>query len=314
MTLLPLYYGLLALLVIGVAWWTLVARETMAAVIGFIAYGMLLGLVWAGIASVDVALTEAAIGGGVTGVLLLRAAARLRPTEPAPHEKPGLVFRVLVGIFCAIVTIGLAVVVLFPTDPAPSLAIAAAEHLPALELGNPVTAVLIAYRALDTMLEKVVLLLALIGVWSLGPDRNWGGLPGRAPAVVTDSALTFLAKLLPPIGIVFGVYLLWTSADNPGGAFQGGTVLAAMWILAMMAGLRAPPAIGSRALRLLLLSGTITFIVVGFAGFLIAGGFLSYPAAFPKALILLIEIPMTLTIAVTLGLLVSGPAERDKTS
>ena len=43
-----------------------------------------------------------------------------------------------------------------------ALAPQAAEHLGDLGLGIAVTAVLIAYRALDTMLEKVVLLLAVI--------------------------------------------------------------------------------------------------------------------------------------------------------
>lgn len=313
MTLLSVYYGLLAILVIGVAFWSLAVRETMPAVISFIAYGMLLGLVWASLASVDVAMTEAAIGGGVTGVLLLRAAARLRPTVPLPEDRPGPVLRVLVGVLCATVSLGLAAVVLMPATPAPTLAIEAAKHLAELELGNPVTAVLIAYRALDTMLEKVVLLLALIGVWSLGADRYWGGLPGRERRLPPESALTFLAKLLPPVGVVFGVYLLWTSADNPGGAFQGGTILAAMWILVMMAGLRAPPAVSSRPLRIMLLAGPVAFIIVALAGFFIADGFLSYPAGMTKAVIIVIEIAMTLTIAVTLGMLVAGPPERNKT-
>ena len=96
-----------------------------------------------------------------------------------------------------------------------------------------------AYRALDTLLEKVVLVLALIGVWSLAPDRRWGGVPGPRQPARRDDALVFLARLLPPVGIVVGVYLLWVGADEPGGAFQGGAILAAMWLLAMMAGLAA---------------------------------------------------------------------------
>ncbi len=70
-------------------------------------------------------------------------------------------------------------------DPAPTLAIPAAANIAATGLGNPVTAVLMAYRAIDTLLEVVVLLLALVGVWSLAPDRVWGGLPGlRAPSPI----------------------------------------------------------------------------------------------------------------------------------
>src|SRR5262249_23479735 len=45
-------------------------------VVGFVAYGLLLALVWVPLRAVDVALAEAAIGGGLSGVLLLGAAAR----------------------------------------------------------------------------------------------------------------------------------------------------------------------------------------------------------------------------------------------
>ena len=61
----------LAVLVLGVAVWTIVARETFVAVVGFVAYGLLLALVWVRLDAVDVALTEVAIGGGLSGVLLL---------------------------------------------------------------------------------------------------------------------------------------------------------------------------------------------------------------------------------------------------
>ena len=71
----------LAVLLLGVATWTILVRDTFAAVIAFVVYGLLLALVWVRLSAVDVALTEAAIGSGVTGMLLLGAAARLRPTE-----------------------------------------------------------------------------------------------------------------------------------------------------------------------------------------------------------------------------------------
>ena len=71
----------LAAVVLGVAVWTIAARETFAAVVGFVAYGLLIALVWVRLDAVDVALTEAAIGGGLGGVLMLGAAARLRDSE-----------------------------------------------------------------------------------------------------------------------------------------------------------------------------------------------------------------------------------------
>ena len=230
-------------MVLAVAVWTIAARETFAAVVGFVAYGLLLALVWVRLDAVDVALTEAAIGSGLSGVLLLGAAARLRATETlAAAERPAAILRLAAAVLSATVAAALAAGVLFLPDPAPTLAPAAAANAAATGLGNPVTNVLMAFRAMDTLLEKVVLLLALVGVWSLAPDRLWGGRPGPRHQADPHGVLAFLARLLPPVGIVVGIYIFWVGADHPGGAFQGGTILAAMWLLVMMAGLTdAPP-------------------------------------------------------------------------
>ena len=85
----------------------------------------LLSLVWIRLFAVDVALTEAAIGSGVTGVLLISAAARLRGAETAGHETSvsGL-SRVFAAVLCALVALALAAVVLLLPDQGPSLAAA----------------------------------------------------------------------------------------------------------------------------------------------------------------------------------------------
>src|SRR5262249_56691711 len=94
----------LAVLVLAVAAWPIAARRTFGSVIGFVTYGLLLALAWVRLSAVDVALTEAAIGGGVTGVLLLAASARLRQAERAParaeHLAPAL--RVTVALLSAV--------------------------------------------------------------------------------------------------------------------------------------------------------------------------------------------------------------------
>jgi multisubunit Na+/H+ antiporter MnhB subunit len=301
----------LAVLLLALAVWTIAARETFAAVVGFMAYGLLLALVWMRLAAPDVALAVAAIGSGLSGVLLLGAAARLRGVErQAAAERPGAILRIAAAVLSAAVAAGLAAGVLFLPDPAPTLAPPAAEHLAATGVGNPVTAVLMAYRAMDTLLEKVVLLLALVGVWSLAPDRLWGGRPGPRHQADPRGVLAFLARLLPPVGIVVGVYLLWVSADEPGGAFQGSTVLAAMWLLVTMAGLADTPPVGSRWLRLALVCGPLVFLVVGLGGLWVGEAFLAYPEAYAKGLIVLIEVGMLLTVTVTLALLVAGAPER----
>ena len=192
-------------MVLGVAVWTIAARETFAAVVGFVAYGLLLALVWVRLDAVDVALTEAAIGSGLSGVLLLGAAARLRAAEaPAAAERPGAILR-------------LAAAVLARRSRRRSRPACCSCPIPRPRSRRrrprtprrPVSAIrsrtcLMAFRAMDTMLEKVVLLLALVGVWSLAPDRLWGGRPGPRHQADPHGVLAFLARLLPPVGIVVG--------------------------------------------------------------------------------------------------------------
>ncbi len=262
---LALDFGL-ALLVLGVAAWTIAVHDTFAAVVGFVSYGLLLALVWVRLSAVDIALTEAAIGSGVTGVLLLRAANRLPRSQVVPKHS-GVGLRSLPALLCAAVTLGLAAVVLSLPEPAPTLAPQAAANLPATGLGNPVTAVLLAYRAIDTFLEKVVLVLALVGVWSLAADRDWGAAPAPWRAPKRDDVLIFLAQVLPPVGVVIAVYILWTGADHPGGAFQASAILAAMWMLTLIAGLSFVPRLDNSRLRLTLVAGAAVFLAVGLAGF-----------------------------------------------
>jgi multisubunit Na+/H+ antiporter MnhB subunit len=145
-------------------------------------------------------------------------------------------------------------------------------------------------------------------VWSLAPDELWGGRPSLRPATVPEP-LAFLAQSLPPFGVLIAIYMFWVGADAPGGTFQAGTTLAAMWLLVMLAGLRPIPETNRRALRLVLIGGPALFLAIGFLGFMIADGFLAYPVSIAKPLIVIIEASLTLSVAATLGLLVAGRAK-----
>jgi multisubunit Na+/H+ antiporter MnhB subunit len=295
----------LVVLLLAIAVWVIAARAALAAVIVFVAYGLLLAIAWVRLFAVDVALTEAAIGSGVTGMLLLGAVGRLGNIQSAIHISVPL--RLWAGLFCALISALLAAVVIWTADLSHSLAPAAMAHLPESGLGNAVAGVLFVYRGLDTFLEKVVLLLALLGVWSLAPDRLWGGVPGLHVNAEQNSMLVFLAQVLPALGIIVGVYMFWTGASYPGGAFQGGAVLAAMWILVMMAGLKNVPPISLRSMRFLVVIGPIVFLIIGLMGFALAAAFLAYPPGYAKPLIIIVEATLTLSIGVTLGLLAAGP-------
>jgi len=300
-----------ALLLLALAVWTVVARDAFLAVAGFVAYGLLLSLVWVRLYGIDVALTEAAIGGGLTGALLIGAVARLRRTEAAAgSERSGIGLRTVSKLLALSVTAVLALCVLALPEPAPTLAPLVAENMDVTEVGNPITGVLLAFRALDTMLEAIVLVIAVIGVWSLSPEGVWGGRPGLRYHADPDGVLAYLARLLPPIGIVVGVYLFWAGADHPGGKFQSATILAAMWLLVQMAGLADTPMVGNRWLRAGIVVGPLVFVAVGLLGLWGAGVFLGYPAGWAKPMIVAIEVALLPTLVLVLALLLNGAPAR----
>jgi multisubunit Na+/H+ antiporter MnhB subunit len=307
----PVVSLVVALLLLALAVWTVVVRDAFLAVAGFVAYGLLLSLVWVRLFGLDVALTEAAIGGGLTGALLLGAVARLRGTEAAARsERSGAGLRLLAALLALGVTAALVLCVLALPDPAPTLAPQVVENMDATGVGNPITGVLLAFRSLDTLLEAIVLVIALAGVWSLSPDGVWGGRPGLRYQADPDGVLAYLARLLPPVGIVVGLYVFWAGADHPGGKFQGATILAAMWLLVQMAGLADAPRTDSRWLRAGVVAGPLAFIAVGLLGLATAGAFLGYPPQWAKPMIVAVEVALLPTLVLVLALLLNGAPAR----
>src|SRR5262245_52070107 len=90
----------LAATVLTIAAWSILIRTSFAAFTAFVAFGLLVALVWVRLAAVDVALTEAAIGGGLTGVLLLGAAARRRRFKAATSNPPNTLQRLIAALLC----------------------------------------------------------------------------------------------------------------------------------------------------------------------------------------------------------------------
>jgi len=300
----------LCLLILTAAGLAMSGRDLFGAIAFFIVYGILIALAWVRLEAVDVALAEAAIGAGLTGVLLIGAWSMLRRVGVSEDHKPSpLGLRLVAGIASGSVVVLLAVAVLALPPGREGLAPMVAEQLQAHGVSNPVTGVLLDFRAYDTLMESVVLLVALVAVWALTPASAWGGVPGMRQHARPDGVLAMFGRLLPPIGLVVAVYLVWAGSSQPGGAFQAGTVLAAVWLLVVMAGIQDEPRVSSGLLRAALVAGPAIFLGIGIAG-LGAGALLAYPEGYAYGLILLIEFALTFSIAATLALLVAGRARR----
>lgn len=206
----------------------------------------------------------------------------------------------LVVLLCAALGLGLAWTML--QLPAPALRLAAQVDARITDSGvsHPVTAVLLNFRAYDTLLEIAVLLLALLGV--LAGTR----VERRRPALRQLTGLPYLrtfARLMAPLAVLVAGYVLWAGSHQPGGAFQAGAILAAAGVLLHLARMLPAWATPQRTLRCGLAAGFLIFLTVAALPLLAASGtLLQYPPGAAGALILLIEASLT----VSLGLLLGG--------
>ncbi|MGY8819634.1 MAG: Na(+)/H(+) antiporter subunit B [Pseudomonadales bacterium] len=295
-----LFDGVLGLLLLGLAFGALHGRNLYTSVLLFIAFGLALALIWARLGAADLALAEAAIGAGLTGVLLFTALAR----QPGPADLPDATgTRLRLGAAAVVLPMLILLVQgLAPlSEIEPRMPALITRHLDETGVSHPVTAVLLNYRAWDTLLELAVLLLALLGARQLGPR----------PLDLAEPwpLLRAWARVLAPLLVLAAGYILWRGASAPGGAFQAGALLASGVVLLRLSGLVPRLRWSFTPLRLLVLGGLLVFIGVALMTAWLGEGWLTYPRGAAKLLIVLIESVATLSIAASLSLLVVGEGE-----
>jgi multisubunit Na+/H+ antiporter MnhB subunit len=169
---------------------------------------------------------------------------------------------------------------------------------------NPVTAVLLNFRAFDTLLEVAVLLVAAVTALSSHRVRPLAPPDQR----LAEPVLMALVRVIAPFMLLTACYLLWAGNHRPGGAFQAGAVLAASGVLLRLAGRLPAWATPGFTMRLGLAVGLLIFLIVA-AGVMFGGvTLLDYPLDLAGGLILLIEAGLTISIGLTLaGLFLSAP-------
>lgn len=285
----------------------LLVRDQFRAVVIFVVFGLTVALVWLRLGAPDVALAEAAVGAGITGVLFMRALGGLAQDSPAASRPvqgdaapsgPGLatVGGVLLTLF-----VGAAIVWTFTAIPPydNSLGPSIDVRLPESGVRNPVTAVLLNFRGYDTLLEVAVLMLAALTVSVVGAPRH---SPLLSETSVRGPVLSAFARAAIPAMVLVAAYLLWIGASAPGGAFQGAAVLAGAWLLAAFAGWRLSlPAFWQ---RVLIAGGFAVFLATAVALALLNGTLLEYVTGSAKWWMLAIESALLVSCAAILATLV----------
>jgi multicomponent Na+:H+ antiporter subunit B len=183
----PLDLALFVIL-IATAVLALQVKDLLAAVALLSAYSLFAALLFAGVSAVDVALVEAALGAGLTGVLFIAAIlATTRRSEPRDDPRRRWVVLPLVVGFVGLM---LAASIDLPDrgDPdAPAqVGVSTAFITGSLEqtqTPNVVTAILADYRSQDTLGETLVILTAALAASLVlmrrvdHPDEDSGGHP-----------------------------------------------------------------------------------------------------------------------------------------
>lgn len=296
---------ILALLLLIIAWSALFAPSRNDAMAMFIAFGVAVALIWARLGAPDLALAEAAIGAGLTGVLFLSAARQLPESGRQTTRRTSTI---------KAATFVLASVLLFllmlsgpvgeqMVSPAPNTRVA--EAMPDAGVSYPVTAVLLNFRAWDTLLELLVLLIALSGVRQLYASAN--ATKPQQPA--SWPLLTGWTQILAPLLVIIGGYLLWNGSKAPGGAFQAGALIASAAVTLRIVGLLPPLRWSFWLTRTIISAGALVFLMVAVTTSVFADGWLDYPVEFSAGIIITVEIFATLSIALTLALLIIGDHE-----
>ena len=177
-----------------------------------------------------------------------------------------------------------------PTEP-PNLSAAVAARMDESGVTHPLTAVLLNFRAYDTLLEIAVLWLAGLAAMALAPG------PSAAQRPAHPIFVGVLRILAPALAMSAG-YILWAGGFRPGGAFQAGSILGAGLVLASLAGL-IRLRIGL-ALRLGLGLGLLVFLAVACWSWALTGELLNFPGSTDPWSIHLSEGAATLSIGLIL--------------
>jgi multisubunit Na+/H+ antiporter MnhB subunit len=313
----------LALLLLCMAWGALFGPSLSAAIGHFVAFGLVLSLIWARLGSADLAFAEAAIGAGLTGVLLLRAArgkrlhrvggkSTLDETISALDLKqfPARISAILyLFLITALLTVSIYRDGFSPVHQQALVPELLVNNLDVSGVAHPVTAVLLNFRAWDTLLELLVLLLALLGTRHLYPFSSAYSKSSEQALPEAWPLMQEWTRLLAPLLVLTGGYILWRGESAPGGAFQAGALLAAAAIILRLTGLLPPLRWSFWPIRFLVCIGALLFISIAALTAWLGQGWLSYPPAQTKNLIIIIELAATLSIAATLTLLVVGERE-----
>lgn len=239
----------------------------------------------------DVSFTEAAVGAGISTVLMLSTLALVGKQEIACKFKPlPLITVSLTGVALVYGTLDMplfgdpnAPIHLYPNPGYVAKSMHDMHGLP-----NVVTSVLASYRGFDTLGETMVVFTAGIGALLILMNDE----TKRESSSVSESdpshqnrlrmrdflIIRIVSKMLIPFIILFGFYVQFHGDLGPGGGFQAGVIVASAFILyGLVYGLDATQRVAPKGVvEKLLALGLLIYAGTGFLALALGGQFLDY--------------------------------------
>lgn len=267
-------------------------RNLFAAVMLLGIFSLLMASVFFILDAADVALTEAAVGAGVSTVLLLGTLALTTDKE----KRSGFGYRDVRFLIPFCVVLVTMAAMLFATSDMPHMGDPAApahNHVSPryLEDGpkevavpNLVTAVLGSYRGFDTFGEVVVVFTAGIGVLML---LGTGRRSSRYGTQIREEEFEGLkshiiprvvSKLLIPFIMLLALYIQFHGDYSPGGGFQAGAIFtAAIMLYALVNGEeQSRRVMPERVMLVAMVAGVLLYLGIGVVSMLRGANFLDY--------------------------------------
>ncbi|MBN4066684.1 DUF4040 domain-containing protein [Simkania negevensis] len=145
------------------------------------------------------------------------------------------------------------------------------NSIPFAKGANVVNTILVDFRALDTLIEIAVTMVAALGVAAIG-SREASYQPKHLPSFIPSPVLPSIMPLIFLITIPFSLYITLRGHNYPGGGFTGGMILAISFVLLGMATRRSrfflfdrinPLSLMLAGFLISLVSGVIPLVVEG---------------------------------------------------
>ena len=249
-------------------------------------YGLLSASFFVAMDAVDVAFTEAAVGAGISTLLMLVVISMTGRGENIKRHKASL------ALIVVIFTGGLLIygTLDMPYFGSPDASIH--EHvaprylndsMQEIGIPNVVTSVLASYRAFDTFGEVVVIFTAGIGVLALlsvvrRPEDSEEITALNNSMHERHLIIRVVTKVLIPFILLFALYVQFHGDFGPGGGFQAGVIFASAIILyTMLFGLStARKAINQSVIQLTSAIGVLLYGCVGVVSLLNGGSLFDY--------------------------------------